>query len=407
MQRHLPVLMLLLSLALLPSELPSHASALPRTCGVAEQGEAAAGGEAGNSGASAGIAHVCDAREAGMPGKEGGAGDDEGGDSEAVESDYKEYLDTLDEAERQMEAGEWAQAEELFSRVAHVGEGRGSADSTAECAGASGGKGELAVRERMLQGRGWARTLMQSYALAERDLREGVRRFPGNVRMWECLGSLHFDMGLMPQVGWGATYVCVFLCARGSAACDSERIRRLLTSARAAPQPHRCSPMARQAAPFNFSLTHPSHHHPPLFPPSPRPPLQHAVLPVTLNHIPPGPPSHSLLARLAAHRLRRHPEAIADLRAVLRAEPMDSFLLKTVALSYTCMGQYRESLAVWQEAVERHAGMAEMWEEKGSVHRILGEDAPAMLCLLTALRLRSSLAAYRNIVALRRGLGDY
>ncbi|CAI5960836.1 unnamed protein product, partial [Closterium sp. NIES-64] len=322
MQRHLPVLMLLLSLALLPSELPSHASALPRTCGVAEQGEAAAGGEAGNSGASAGIAHVCDAREAGMPGKEGGAGDDEGGDSEAVESDYKEYLDTLDEAERQMEAGEWAQAEELFSRVAHVGEGRGSADSTAECAGASGGKGELAVRERMLQGRGWARTLMQSYALAERDLREGVRRFPGNVRMWECLGSLHFDMGLMPQ-----------------------------------PRPR------------------------PLFSPPP--------------------------AGLAAHRLRRHPEAIADLRAVLRAEPMDSFLLKTVALSYTCMGQYRESLAVWQEAVERHAGMAEMWEEKGSVHRILGEDAPAMLCLLTALRLRSSLAAYRNIVALRRGLGDY
>ncbi|CAI5487593.1 unnamed protein product [Closterium sp. Naga37s-1] len=320
MQRRLPVLMLLLFLALLPSELPSHASALPRTCGVAEQGEAAAGGEAGNSGASAGIAHVCDAREAGMPGKEDGAGDDEGGDSEAVESDLKEYLDTLDEAERQpwaqMEAGEWAQAEELFSRVAHVGEGRGSADSTAESAGASGGKGELAVRERMLQGRGWARTLMQSYALAERDLREGVRRFPGNVRMWECLGSLHFDMGLMPQ------------------AYD------------------------------DFSQ----------------------VLALYPNHI------DALRWRgLAAHRLRRHPEAIADLRAVLRAEPMDSFLLKTVALSYTCMGQYRESLPVWQEAVERHAGMAEMWEEKGSVHRILGEDAPAMLCLLTALRLRSSL----------------
>ncbi|CAI5487606.1 unnamed protein product [Closterium sp. Naga37s-1] len=121
MQRRLPVLMLLLSLALLPRVLPSHASALPRTCGVAEQGEVAAGGEAEKSGARAGIAHLCDAREGGMPGKEGGAGDDEGGGSEAVEIDLKEYLDTLDEAERQMEAGEWAQAEELFSRVAHVG----------------------------------------------------------------------------------------------------------------------------------------------------------------------------------------------------------------------------------------------------------------------------------------------
>ncbi|CAI7855896.1 unnamed protein product, partial [Closterium sp. NIES-54] len=141
----------------------------------------------------------------------------------------------------------------------------------------------------------------------------GVRRFPGNLRMWEYLGSLHFDMGLMHQA--------------------SDDFSQVLT-------------------------LHP-------------------------NHI------DALRWRgLAAHRLRRHPEAIADLRAVLRAEPMDSFLLKTVALSYTCMGQYRESLPVWQEAVEQHAGMAEMWEEKGSVHRILGEDGPAMLCLLTALRLR-------------------
>ncbi|CAI5515254.1 unnamed protein product [Closterium sp. Naga37s-1] len=151
MQRRLPVLMLLLSLALLPRVLPSHASALPRTCGVAEQGEIAASGEAENSGARAGIAHVCDAREGGMPGKEGGAGDDEGGDGGG---------------------GMCAGGGAVLARGARgVGEG--------ERGGSSGNRrgfgegGEMAARERMLQGRGWARTLMQR-AGGERPARERV-----------------------------------------------------------------------------------------------------------------------------------------------------------------------------------------------------------------------------------------
>ncbi|GJP57500.1 hypothetical protein CLOP_g12210 [Closterium sp. NIES-67] len=325
MQRGLPLLLLLLALvAPLPRVPPSQASAPPRTCGAAGQEGATEGREAEEPGARAGAAPVCDAREG--QGEAGDVGSGGGGEGRA-----QEYLGVLDEAERQLDAGEWAQAAELFSRVAHVGEGGGTVWAAAGSAGAWGAQ-EMAVRERMLQGRGWAHTLLQSHALAERDLDEGVARFPGNSRMWERRGSLHFDMGKMHEAYEDFSHV---LALRPN---DIDALR---------------------------------------------------------------------WRGLAAHRLRRHPTAIADLSRVLQAEPMDAFLLKTMALSYTCMGQYRESLPLWQQAVQRHGDMAEMWEEKGSVHRILGEALPAMHCLLTALHIRSSVAVYRNIVALRRGLGDY
>ncbi|GJP49962.1 hypothetical protein CLOM_g9119 [Closterium sp. NIES-68] len=108
-----------------------------------------------------------------------------------------------------------------------------------------------------------------------------------------------------------------------------------------------------------------------------------------------------------AFHLHFYSMAISDLSKALELRPMDPFLIRAKGIALAGSGQWRNASAVFAEAVKRHPMSANLWTEKGRVHKELGEVDLALAALHKALALEDTLEAYIRLTSLMQLVGRH
>ncbi|CAI7772630.1 unnamed protein product [Closterium sp. NIES-53] len=110
---------------------------------------------------------------------------------------------------------------------------------------------------------------------------------------------------------------------------------------------------------------------------------------------------------LSAFNCYRFKDALKDLLPVLHMLPNDADLNRAVGFSFVRSNQFRPAQPYLARAVELLPGDAEVRKEKGRLHRLLGETDEAQRDLLLSLELGQILETHHNLVLQKRLLGDH